>query len=622
MGDIHCIIEATIGRSADVVLDKPNTDGVPKYVLGDPDRLRGILLNLYTNAAKFTKRGSIALRVRVAGPGYRPSPAQVVAQQQRGPNSLQSMNKNSSSDRGQTGAEAGEALAKSHRILVPQDRNNPSGTSPFLSNALAIPHMSHTASAMRGRSNRAPHAEQDTWGSSPPHNGFTQGASQNTCSQNLPQTGSRQEALHSSSSPDPLHPATSPSAGAQHAASQQQSRVDCIEADAQATLLNGQQAHDAADTLLDRHSITTPVACEHIVGQAMLARAADTIAHAADKLRSSESNAEHTAGEAASEDNSGQDGSCSAATPTSHLISSPQPRRPVTPEPGQARSSEGQPQEVSITRESQELTGQALLRAVKGHTRPSSNSVLDELPTSSDSSSDGALHGREHQRPYGAEGCMRASSPSAGSSTKQQSSPVADPASAAGQAASQVQGSEHQMPGERMVDELIHGSLLEGFSEGLPRSARQSRESIPGSTGLGERSHSSADMTEYTFRKSSSSFSDYPPPIRRSLSSPANALDAVSHEILSPASCSGRHPTAATYNGTASNKATLGSGIVTSIQDLGEGWHNTVAQRKPPIFHKEDATAHLDAPPEPGKASSPFQSAGTGRVTPLVIVLH
>ena len=40
-------------------------------VLGDPDRLRGILLNLYTNAAKFTKKGAIALRVSVSGPNYR-----------------------------------------------------------------------------------------------------------------------------------------------------------------------------------------------------------------------------------------------------------------------------------------------------------------------------------------------------------------------------------------------------------------------------------------------------------------------------------------------------------------------------------------------------------------------
>ena len=44
---------------------------MPTQVLGDPDRLRGILLNLYTNAAKFTKRGAIALRVLVTGPNYR-----------------------------------------------------------------------------------------------------------------------------------------------------------------------------------------------------------------------------------------------------------------------------------------------------------------------------------------------------------------------------------------------------------------------------------------------------------------------------------------------------------------------------------------------------------------------
>ncbi len=49
---------------------KPSNRAV-QVVLGDPDRLRGILLNLYTNAAKFTRRGAIALRVSVAGPDYR-----------------------------------------------------------------------------------------------------------------------------------------------------------------------------------------------------------------------------------------------------------------------------------------------------------------------------------------------------------------------------------------------------------------------------------------------------------------------------------------------------------------------------------------------------------------------
>lgn len=39
-------------------------------IVCDPDRVRGVLLNLYTNAAKFTKSGHIALTVggvRVGG---------------------------------------------------------------------------------------------------------------------------------------------------------------------------------------------------------------------------------------------------------------------------------------------------------------------------------------------------------------------------------------------------------------------------------------------------------------------------------------------------------------------------------------------------------------------------
>ncbi|BDA48630.1 probable histidine kinase 3 [Coccomyxa sp. Obi] len=69
--DVHCIIEAMIGRSSEVRLRRPLLQGVPHVVLGDPGRVRGVLLNLYTNAAKFTKRGSIALKVFVAGEDFR-----------------------------------------------------------------------------------------------------------------------------------------------------------------------------------------------------------------------------------------------------------------------------------------------------------------------------------------------------------------------------------------------------------------------------------------------------------------------------------------------------------------------------------------------------------------------
>lgn len=74
VSDVHCIIDAMIGKESGVGLLCPCSDGVPGVVLGDPDRLRGILLNLYTNAAKFTRRGAIAMRASVVGPGYRSPP--------------------------------------------------------------------------------------------------------------------------------------------------------------------------------------------------------------------------------------------------------------------------------------------------------------------------------------------------------------------------------------------------------------------------------------------------------------------------------------------------------------------------------------------------------------------
>lgn len=63
MDDVHCIIEAMIGRASEVRLMPPRLQQVPRILLGDPGRVRGVLLNLYTNAAKFTKKGHISLKV-------------------------------------------------------------------------------------------------------------------------------------------------------------------------------------------------------------------------------------------------------------------------------------------------------------------------------------------------------------------------------------------------------------------------------------------------------------------------------------------------------------------------------------------------------------------------------
>lgn len=47
-----------------VQLLPPKSDTPPTCLMGDPDRLKGVLLNLYSNAAKFTRSGFICVRVR------------------------------------------------------------------------------------------------------------------------------------------------------------------------------------------------------------------------------------------------------------------------------------------------------------------------------------------------------------------------------------------------------------------------------------------------------------------------------------------------------------------------------------------------------------------------------
>jgi len=82
--DVHCIIEAmmapkSLKNSPGVELLRPELENVPDLVVGDPNRIAGILLNLYSNAAKYTKRGCVSLKVRVAEAGFRPKPDTVAS---------------------------------------------------------------------------------------------------------------------------------------------------------------------------------------------------------------------------------------------------------------------------------------------------------------------------------------------------------------------------------------------------------------------------------------------------------------------------------------------------------------------------------------------------------------
>jgi len=80
VADVHRIIEAMVVGGGAVKLLTPDLHGTPQTALGDPARLCGILLNMYMNAAKFTKTGSIGLKVRMVSKDYRPSPPPMVVE--------------------------------------------------------------------------------------------------------------------------------------------------------------------------------------------------------------------------------------------------------------------------------------------------------------------------------------------------------------------------------------------------------------------------------------------------------------------------------------------------------------------------------------------------------------
>ena len=490
VGDIHCIIEATIGRSSEVQLEKPNTNGVPDYVLGDPDRLRGILLNLYTNAAKFTRKGSIALRVRLASKDYRPYPAQVIAQQQRG----SSKAARHDSQTGPSQNESGSGL-KSSRVAW---------------GAINVA-SSHTGSNSNRRS---------------------------VASRQLSQTDSS--------------PACEP-AGVEAAASsptqaREQGPGAKAAADAFSTVQRGQDAHNAAEAFSHQEfGMTTPVAAEHVAGHALLQRTVSVIDRAAEKMQrdAGKSPVEHDQAQAML-------GRTMLQSDPLHAVqedgfSSAQCQEGAT-EPPLAQSRDVH-QEAGCSL-SKHAAQSVLVDAESCKTGPtsgrrSSNSVLDQPDESSSSG---------------------------GSSTPSRAEPEDLAESAQDQ-------SQHGSTG-RQETRLEPSTMRADPPESSQTTQKERRLSGTPRSAIGERTRSSSDVTDsdVSFRHSNGSFSDYPPPMRKSFSSPEDRLTEAADEAAAAHQAPG--VTVTSYNGMSSGKATVGSGVTTSVQDLGDGWFNTVAQGK------------------------------------------
>ncbi|MCU0255438.1 MAG: response regulator [Vicinamibacterales bacterium] len=82
--DLHTLVEDAVAVVADaahrrdIELLCDIAAEVPRDVVGDPGRLKQLLLNLLSNAVKFTERGEVAVSVSLAGaPGASPAPVRV-----------------------------------------------------------------------------------------------------------------------------------------------------------------------------------------------------------------------------------------------------------------------------------------------------------------------------------------------------------------------------------------------------------------------------------------------------------------------------------------------------------------------------------------------------------------
>ena len=541
-------------------LEKPNTSGVPDYVLGDPDRLRGILLNLYTNAAKFTKRGSIALRVRVANKDYRPSSAQAIVQQQRGPHAVQ--HHCSGSHAVHEEAVAQQSSSSWGAITAGSAQRGLSAPIPRLSPQACNPSGRDTA-------HRTPPPEASQAGSSGP----------NLAGDEVSDVAVRNPNQARAEGP-----------GIQAAA------------DAFMAIQQGQHAHKAAEAIGSVSRITTPVACEHVAGHVLLQHTVQVIEKAANKMQADAGLTPLGANKAQAKLGSGmlvrdplqvmeQDHSGDSGIPQRRFESQfSQPRDSCLASRIRSNSSDSSHYQRSSKHLDSEVGGQA-----SSSNRISNSSVLD-LPEES-SSSGGS------------------SSPS---ESKQELEGQADHDN------SQQHQPDHlqQVCMDAVVDGFhTHTSTMQAASPPCRQSrASDSRQS--GTllrSGLGERSRSDSDVTETDapYRYSDSSFSDYPSPIRKSFSSPQEALNTAADAAAAAHRASGTF-TATSYNGMSAGKATVGKEVATAVQDLGNGWFSTVAHWEAPVLAgtssaRSSSASDASLPTAPATIdevkASPFQQA-------------
>jgi PAS domain S-box-containing protein len=72
--DVHRLVEDVISlysheeKDRDVIISQEVSDSVPKWLIGDPDRLKQILFNLMDNAIEHTRNGYVQLQVEPDGP--------------------------------------------------------------------------------------------------------------------------------------------------------------------------------------------------------------------------------------------------------------------------------------------------------------------------------------------------------------------------------------------------------------------------------------------------------------------------------------------------------------------------------------------------------------------------